>query len=114
VRSLGSMGAVDQLLQIVKTEKEPSVRQQAIRSLGSMKSDRTGATLVDLYSTEQDKDTRKAVISALGSQNNAESLVAIARKETNSDLKLEIVRRLVDMASKSKVASDYLMEILNK
>jgi hypothetical protein len=52
------------------------------------------------------------VISALSSQNNAEALVAIARKETSLDLKRDLVRRLSDMAPRSKVAADYLMEII--
>jgi HEAT repeat protein len=112
VRALGAMGAVDQLVQVVKTEKEPTVRLQAIRSLGNAKSERSSQTLIDLYGSEQDKDARKAVISALSNQGNADGLVAIARKETSNDLKLDIVRRLSEMASKNKVAMDYLMELV--
>ncbi len=41
------MGAVDQLTQILKTEKDPDVRRQAIRSLGGQKT--TTQMLVDLY-----------------------------------------------------------------
>ena len=53
------------------------------------------------------------MISALGNQNNAEGLVAIARKETKDlELKREIVRRLAEMAPTSKVAADYLMEVI--
>jgi HEAT repeat protein/TolA-binding protein len=110
VRAFSSMGAVDQITQIIKTEKDPSVRQQAIRSLGGMKTERTGPALVELYGAEQDKDVRKAVISALGSQNNVDGLVSIARKETNPELKLEVVRRIADMAPRNKAAMDYLME----
>jgi hypothetical protein len=51
-------------------------------------------------------------VSALGSQENAEALVAIARKETNLPLKTEIVRRLSDLAPRSKVAADFMLEIL--
>jgi HEAT repeat protein len=112
VSVLAGMGATDQLMQIVKTEKDPDVRAQAIRSLGSQKSDKTGATLVELYTSSSDKDTRKAVINALASQNNAQALVDCARKETSLDLKTEIVRRLSDMAPHSKVAADYLMEVI--
>jgi len=98
-------------VQIVKTEKEPAVRQRAIRALGNQKSDKTGAMLTDLY-TGGDKDTKEAVISAFGNQNNADGLVAIARKESDKDLRLKIVRQLVDMAPRSKAAADYLMEIV--
>ncbi|MFI5179177.1 MAG: HEAT repeat domain-containing protein, partial [Vicinamibacterales bacterium] len=113
VRAFSSMGAVDQLLQIAKSDKEPAVRQQAVRSLGSQKVEKTGATLVDMYSSEQDKDAKLAIIAALGNQNNDTGLVAIARKETtNIELKREIVRRLAEMSSHSKVAADYLLEVI--
>jgi HEAT repeat protein len=111
VSTFSSMGALDQLVQIVKTEKEPAVRQRAIRALGNQKSDKTGTMLTDLYSGG-DKDTKEAVISAFGNQNNADGLVAIARKESDKDLRLKIVRQLVDMAPHSKAAADYLMEIV--
>jgi len=112
VQAFSGMGAIDQLSQILKTEKEPEVRRQAIRSLGRMKTEKTGQMLVDLYANEQDLENRKAVVSALGSQENAEALVAIARKETNLPLKTEIVRRLSDLAPRSKVAADFMLEIL--
>ncbi len=112
VGAFGSMQALDQLLQIVKTEKDPAVRARAIRALGSIRSEKTGPMLVDLYGANQDTETRKAVISALSSQNNAEGLVGIARKEANLELKRAIVERLSAMAPRSKVAADYLMEII--
>ena len=112
ISAFGSMQALDQLNQILKTEKDPEVRRRAVRSLGSLKTEQTGKMLVDMYGTEPDVETRQAVIVALGSQNNAEALVAIARKETNPQVKLSIVRRLTDLASRSKVAQDYLMELI--
>ena len=83
-----------------------------MRTLGSLKSDKTGQMLVDLYAGDMNVETRKAVISALATQNNADGLVAIARKEANLELKTDIVRKLSAMAPKSKVAADYLMEII--
>ena len=112
VSALASMQALDQLNQVLRTEKDPEVRRRTVSSLGRLKSETTGKTLVDMYGSEQDVDTRKAVIAALSAQNNAEALVAIARKETSLDLKRDIVRRLSDMAPRSKVAADFLMEII--
>lgn len=112
VSLLGSMQATDQINRIVRTEKDPDVLRAAIRALGRQSSAKTGQALVDLYGTTQDQNTRKIVIAALASQNNAEGLVAIARKEANLSLKTEIVRQLSEMAPKSKVAADYLMEII--
>ena len=112
VRAMGAMEAGDQLTQVIKTESDPSVRIQAIRSLGSLKPDAAGQALVDLYGTSDDKDVRRAVISALGNQGNAAGLIAVARKETSTDLKLEAVRRISDLAPKNKAAMDYLMELI--
>jgi HEAT repeat protein len=111
VSTFSSMHALDQLEQIVKVEKDPDVRARAIRALGNQKSETTGTTLSGLYASG-DKDTKTAVIQALSNQNNAEGLIAIARKETDKDLKVAIIRRLVDMASRSKAAADYLMEVV--
>jgi len=112
VSVFSSMGAVEQLTMIAKTDKDPAVRNRAIRALGSASTPQTtGATLVELYNTG-DKDTKLAVLSALGNQSNADTLVTIARKETDKDLRLQIVKQLTEMAPRSKVAMDYLMEII--
>lgn len=111
VSTFSAMGATDQLMQIVSTEKDPAVRLRAVRSLGNVQSEKTGATLVSIYGSG-DKDTKSAVIVALGNQNNAESLIAVYRKESDPELKRQIVQRVADMAGKSKVAMDFLMEII--
>jgi HEAT repeat protein len=107
-----SMGATDQLMLIVKSEKEPKVRLRAVRNLGSQNTDATGAILSELYGSEQDRDTKRSIISAFRAQNNATALVTIARKETNLELKREIVSAISDMAGRDKVAADYLMEMV--
>jgi HEAT repeat protein len=112
VSLFASMDAADHLNRIITTEKDVEIRRRAVRALGNRKAEKSGQMLVNMYAGEQDVETRRTIISALSSQNNAEGLVAIARKETTLDLKKEIVRRLSDMAPKSKVAADYLMEII--
>jgi HEAT repeat protein len=88
------------------------LRRIAVRNLGLLGSRRTGDALVEIYGTDKDPEIRKAVINALFLQNNAEPLVAIARKEQDPVLKKEIVSKLSLM--RSKAATDYLLEILNK
>ena len=109
---LGSMGATDQVMRIIKTEKDPDIVRRAIRTLGNQPAAKTGQFLVDTYGAEQNPQTRTTIINALDAQQNAEGLVAIARKEASLELKKQIVRSLSDMAPKSKVAADYLMEII--
>jgi hypothetical protein len=87
------------------------IRRRAIRSLGSMRAEKSAAALTDLYGREEDVDNKKAIISALASQTNGEALVAIARKETNMTLKRDIVSRLSNM-TRNKAAMDYMLEII--
>jgi HEAT repeat protein len=105
-------GDATRLMEIANTETDVELRRSAIRNLGHMGARRTSDALVTIYGREKDVETKKAVIQALGNQDNAEQLVAIARKETDTQLRKEIVSRLSHM--RSKVALDYLMEILNK
>ena len=109
--TLGAMGAYDRVIEVAKSEKDADIRNRAIRSLGNMRSEKSGSALAELYPSLPDADAKKAAISALANQNNAEALIAIARKETDRELKRAIVERLVNMP-KNKAAQDYLMEII--
>ena len=113
VRSLASAGAADRLQQIARAETNPEIRMQAIRSFANMGRERSGTVLQDMYAKETTFEGKRAIIQALHSQNNPEGLVAVARRENDPKLKEQIVRSLSTM-TKSKVALDYLMEILNK
>jgi HEAT repeat protein len=105
-------GNATRLIELANNEKDPELRRTAIRNLGLMSSRQTADALVGLYAKEKDVEVKKAVIQGLFVQSNAEQLVAIARKETDPTLKKTIVSRLSTM--NSKVAIDYLLEILNK
>ena len=73
---------------------------------------KTGDALVEIYSGEKDPAVRKNVINALFLQGNATALVAIARKETDAEMKKTIVQKLSMM--QGKVATDYMQELLSK
>ncbi len=114
MRAFGALRAVEQLNQVLRTEQDADVRRQAIRSLGGIKGEQTSGALVALYGRETSPEAKRSIIAALGSQNNAEALIQIARTEKSLDLSRDIVRRLTEMAPKSKVAADYLMEIIKR
>lgn len=105
-------GDSEHLGQLAKTEKNEDLRITAIHDMGLMGSDRTGSTLVSMYAGAKDPATSKAVLQALFLQGNAQAIVDIARKETDPEMKKEAVQKLSLMHS--KVATDYLLEILNK
>lgn len=106
-------GDATRLIELARSEPNPDLRRTAVRNLGLIGSQRTGAALVEIYTKDNDREIRRAVIQGLFIQNNAESLVALARKEpTNSEMKREIVQKLTLM--RSKVAADYLMELIKQ
>jgi hypothetical protein len=80
--------------------------------LASQRNGVSSDTLVSLYTAEQDPQIKQSILNGLFSQNNAKSLVDIARAEKDTKLKLRIVERLSNM--KSKEAQDYLEELLKK
>ena len=112
LRSMQVGGSVDRLIELAKAEQNPELRKDVVRSLGLMRTTRTGDVLVQIYGSDTNPDVRKSVINALFIQENAAALVALARKEQTPELKREIVSRLANM--RSKVATDYMIELLAK
>ncbi len=105
-------GDAARLIDVANTEADADLRRVAVRQLGTMGAPRTGDALVALYDKETDAGIKRLVIQALFVQDNAAALVALARKETDIAHRKDIVQKLSLM--KSKVAMDYLLEILGK
>jgi tetratricopeptide (TPR) repeat protein len=102
----------EKVLELARTEKNTELRQAAIQGLGMMKSPKTGDLLLSLYRDEKDPALKKAIVRGLYLQRNAPALVQIARQETDSDVKKDIVEKLSTM--KAKEATDYMIELLKK
>ena len=104
--------ASDQLIDVAKGEKDPDVRREAIHMLGITRTDKAKDTLIAMYGPESDPNLKREIINALFIQQDAKPLIELARKEQDPALKRELVSRLAHI--KSKEATDYMMEILNK
>jgi HEAT repeat protein len=100
------------ILEIARTEKDQRLKERAINMLGSNRNPANAQALVDLYGSTQEPDMKKRILRALGSQRNPQPLIEIARKESNMELKRTAVEMLSHM--KSKEATDFLVELLNK
>jgi hypothetical protein len=106
-------GDTPRLLAIAKADSDPEIRAHAIQMLGVTGHGKNAAELMELYhASGQSMEAREAVIDALFMAGDANSLVEMARKETNPTLRKAAVERLSLM--KSKVAKDFLMELINK
>jgi hypothetical protein len=106
-------GNATRLTELALNEPDAELRRAAIRNLGLMGATKSGETLTTLYAREKDEAIKREVVNAFFIQGNAEQLVAIARKETDPNMRKHLVSRLSQM-TRSKVALDYLMEILQK
>lgn len=109
---LVSNGAIDQVVTVIRGERDARTRQRLIGSLNSRNNPRATQALVDLYGSLTDTESREAIINALAGQQNAEALINLAKAESNVQLKTRIVRQLSEMAQRSKPAADYLMEVI--
>jgi tetratricopeptide (TPR) repeat protein len=103
-------GSADKLIDLARTEKDPELRRSAIHNLGLIRGGRTGDALKSMYGSEAGADVRREIINALFLQQNAATLIDLARVEKDAAVKKEIVAKLSLM--KSKEATDYFLELL--
>jgi hypothetical protein len=112
LRALAGGGDWQKLLEIAKTEKNEELRNRAIQYAGSMRATGASDALAAMYDSSTDTSMRNAILRALSHQGDAKQLIAVARKETNPDLKRAALQHLSRM--KGDDVTTYLMELLNK
>lgn len=105
-------GCSHELAEIVQTEKDPEVLDKAINTLGLVGGEESLAALTKVYNSQANITTKRKVINALFLHGAGKEMVAMARKETNPELKRELIQKMSLMNSPE--ISDYMMEILNK
>lgn len=111
-RAIANTDDWQKLLDIVKTEKDEHLRARAVQYASSSKSASAADALVALYSSTQDTATRSAILRGLSQQRNAKQLIAVARKETDPELKRQALQHLSHM--KGDEVTTYLTELLEK
>ena len=102
--------APTRLIEVANNDTNMELRRRAIQHLGMMGQRGTADAILNIYNRQTDPEVKEAAIDALFIQQNAETRVALARKETNRELKARIVQKLSLM--RSPAARDYLMELL--
>lgn len=105
-------GCAHELAEIVQTEKDPDVLDKAINTLGLVGGQESLMALTNLYNSQAPIAQKKKVINALFLHGAGKEMVALARKETNPELKRELIQKMSLMSSPE--ITEYMMEILNK
>jgi tetratricopeptide (TPR) repeat protein len=100
------------LIEITNTEKDPELLDKAINTLGMVGGEDSLSALTNIYNTHTDIATKKRVINAMFLHGAAHEMVAMARKETNPELKRTWIQKLSVMSSPE--ITEYMTEILNK
>ncbi|MDX1981479.1 MAG: HEAT repeat domain-containing protein [Bryobacteraceae bacterium] len=113
VRSLSHRAeSADRLIEAARVEKDPKMRTLFVEHLGRIRSPKALDALVAMYGAESDSGVRKRIIASVRRQGNAKALVDLARAEKDAGLRRTLIEELSEM--KSKEATDYLLEVLNK
>ena len=110
IQALFMGGDTTHLIEVANSDATMALRRRAIQSLGMMGQRGSADAILNIYNRQTDPELKGAAIDALFIQQNAEALVALARKETNRDLKARIVQKLSLM--RSPAARDYMLELL--
>jgi HEAT repeat protein len=110
IQGLFMGGDSARLIEVANNDSNNELRTRAIQHLGMMGRERTADAILNIYNRQTNAEVKEAAIDALFIQQNAETLVVLARKETDRDLKARIVQKLSLM--RSPAARDYLMELL--
>jgi HEAT repeat protein len=107
---VGGNGA--RLIELARTEKDPTLRREAIQHLGLIGSPETSAAMEQLYRDETDRRIREAVLQGFFVQGNAKRLIEVARTEKDPELKRRAVQHLSVMGHPD--ATKFMLEILEK
>jgi tetratricopeptide (TPR) repeat protein len=112
LQAMGVGGDVQGMTEIAQSDKDPEVRRRAVRNLGIFGGHQASGTLVSIYNSQTDLGTKKEVINALFLSGSAKELVAMARKETDPELKKALIQKMSLMSSPE--ITEYMLELLNK
>ena len=106
IQMLGAMDATDALNDVYHANMDAEIQKQIILAMGLADQDQDKVFFDKAYKTDN-LEIKQAVIQALMLQDDAETLVKLLKKETDNNLKREIIRTI------SMIDSDYILNNLN-
>lgn len=89
--------AVSKLMSIARNEKDETLRNKAIRSLGYVKGDEGATNLIQIYDSLQDPKQKQILIRYLSfnkSRKAVDKLIQIAKSDTDPEIRQSAVRGL--------------------
>jgi HEAT repeat protein len=105
-------GDVETLSRLARTEPDVRLRRKAIQGLGLVGGKRAYDVLMQIWGSDDAAEAKEAVIDALFIRGDSKPLIALARKETDRNLRRQLVQRIALMQDKE--AREYMLELLDK
>lgn len=112
IRALGMMNAGQELLKLFDVGSSPEEQRTVLHALGMVRTPEATEAVIRIYQQSGDNSVKRSAINALMMQRKVPELIVLAEKEDDLDLKKVIVERLSH--SKSKEATEYLIQLLEK
>jgi hypothetical protein len=100
------------VVRVAKDGSNSDLQSRALHLLGSRGSTQNNQLLNEIYASAASVEIKRQVLHALSRQGDAKQLIALARKETNPELKRDALQHLSRM--KSEEVTAFLMELLEK
>ena len=95
MQAFGIAGAAEALGEVAKNPTFPlEMRVKAVESLGMVGKGKAGPLVMEFYSPDQPKKLRKAAIQALMMHGDAKRLTEIYRRETDPDMKKDVLQAI--------------------
>jgi HEAT repeat protein len=88
----------------------PDLRSKAIRYLGIMGGEHSRAVLNDVYATSGDLEVKRSILKSFMISGDKARLLALAKSESNPDLRMEAVTQLGIAGGRSELADLYNSE----
>ncbi len=102
--------AYDVLSRVAKNGADPALQRRAVRYIGMMGGERNRKLLADLYASSSDVEAKKSVLKAYMMAGDREHLLALAKHESNPDLRSEAVTQLGLIGGRAELAELYTSE----
>jgi HEAT repeat protein len=97
---------------VVRTAKSgpPDLRERAVRTLGILGGERARSVLADIYNSSNDVSVKKSVLKSYMISGDRSHLLALAKGESNPELRADAVMQLGVVGAKNELSELYSTE----
>ena len=106
----GGPHAIDLLGRFARDHSNPELQGRALRYLGIMGGEQSRRLLADVYTSSTDIDVKKSILKSFMISGDRAHLLALAKTESNPDLRAEAVQQLGISGGRSELADLYTNE----